>query len=310
MQLSKTFTIRKPKLYQSQCTFKTIKHYFPGIYNQQVCQTVSNDIKLFKNSGRTQEFTRHLIPKDILKKYGINGRANEKEDTTIKSMNCLLACRDTTFDVNVLKTKRFEKSCIMNLESFETNGSIHCLRKQSTNITKTLLQYSLRLSYLHPESYTIIEEKGLYNFSEMLVDIGRFLGLMVGASCLSILELVICIALMVLKRFFKYNIQDALREIPEFHLISLCGNFEETQCFRRVLTEYPETLRKLCVSTKLPQQEIRRNFGILRSERYLMNRRDRENLKRFPLRANSSIFSKKATKAIAYFNRKKINSEK
>ena len=86
MQLSKTFTIRKPKLYQSQCTFKTIKHYFPGIYNQQVCQTVGNDIKLFKNSGRTQEFTRHLIPKDILKKYGINGRANEKEDTTIKSI--------------------------------------------------------------------------------------------------------------------------------------------------------------------------------------------------------------------------------
>ena len=203
MQLSKTFTIRKPKLYQSQCTFKTIKHHFPGIYNQQVCQTVSNDIKLFKNSGRTQEFTRHLILKDILKKYGINGRANEKEDTTIKSMNCLLACRDTTFNVNVLKTIRFQESCIMNLESFETNGSIHCLRKQSTNITKTLLQYSLRLSYLHPESCAIIEEKGLYNFSEMLADIGGFLGLMVGASCLSILELVICIALIVLKRFFK-----------------------------------------------------------------------------------------------------------
>ena len=98
--------------------------------------------------------------------------------------------------------------------------------------------------------------------------------------------------------------------MPEFYLISLCGNFEETQCFRRVLTEYPKTLRKLCVSTKLSHQEIRINFGILRCERYLMNCRDLENLKRFPLRANSSILSKKATKAIAYFNSKKINSEK
>lgn len=62
---------------------------------------------------------------------------------------------------------------------------------------------TLYVSYLHPESCAIIEEKGLYNFSEMLADIGGFLGLTVGASCLSILELVICIALMVLKRFFK-----------------------------------------------------------------------------------------------------------
>ena len=75
-------------------------------------------------------------------------------------MNCPLACRDTTFDVSVLETKRFDESCIMNLECFVKNGKIHCLRKKSTNITNTLLQYSLRLSYLHPESYTIIEEKG------------------------------------------------------------------------------------------------------------------------------------------------------
>ena len=138
-----------------------------------------------------------------MRKYDIGGRANEKEDIAIKSMNCLLACRDTTFDVNVLETKRFDKSCIMNLESFKTNGTIHCWRKQSTNITNTLLQYSLRLSYLHPESYAVTEEKGLYNFRELLADVGGLLGLMLGASCFSILELVICIALMVLKRFFK-----------------------------------------------------------------------------------------------------------
>ena len=182
MRLSKTVTIRKPKPYQSKDTFKTMQYYFPGICNQHVYQTVSNDIKLFISSWRTQEFTRHVNPKDILKKYGIDGRANEKEDTTIKSMNCLLACRDTTFDVNVLETKRFEEPCIMNLEFFKTNGSTHCLRKLSTNINKKLLQYSLRLSCLHPESYKIIEEKGLYNFSEIIADVGGFLELMVGAS--------------------------------------------------------------------------------------------------------------------------------
>ena len=33
-----------------------------------------------------------------------------------------------------------------------------------------------------------------------------------------------------------------------------------------VLGDSPETMRKLCISTKFPHQEIRWNFGILRSE--------------------------------------------
>ena len=46
----------------------------------------------------------------------------------------------------------------------------------------------------------------------------------------------------------------------------------ETQSFGRVSGDSPETLRKMCVSTKLPHQGISLNDGILRSvgiERYL-----------------------------------------
>ena len=32
--------------------------------------------------------------------------------------------------------------------------------------------------------------------------------------------------------------------------------------------ELPETMRKLCLSTKFPHQEIRWNYGILRSDSY------------------------------------------
>ena len=57
----------------------------------------------------------------------------------------------------------------------------------------------------------------------------------------------------------------ALRKIPYFHLISWCGNFMERHSFRIVSGDSPETMRKLCLSTKFPHQEIRWNYGILRS---------------------------------------------
>ena len=59
-----------------------------------------------------------------------------------------------------------------------------------------------------------------------------------------------------------------LRKIPKFYLISWCGNFVERYNFSRILGDSPETLSKLCLSTKFPHQVIRWNFGILRSTRF------------------------------------------
>ena len=59
-----------------------------------------------------------------------------------------------------------------------------------------------------------------------------------------------------------------LCKIQKFHVIFWCGNFEERHSFRRVLGASPETLRKLCLSSKFWHLEIRWNFGILRSVRY------------------------------------------
>ena len=44
----------------------------------------------------------------------------------------------------------------------------------------------------------------------------------------------------------------------------------ERHSFRIVSGESSETFRKLFLSTKFPQQEIRRNYGILRSARILL----------------------------------------
>ena len=48
-----------------------------------------------------------------------------------------------------------------------------------------------------------------------------------------------------------------LRKILNFQLIFWCGNFAERYSFCRLPDNLPETLRKLCLSTKLPHQKIR-----------------------------------------------------
>ena len=54
-------------------------------------------------------------------------------------------------------------------------------------------------------------------------------------------------------------------KIPQFHLISWCENFVKRQIFLIVLADSPETMRKMYLSTKFPQQEIRWNYGVLHS---------------------------------------------
>lgn len=47
-----------------------------------------------------------------------------------------------------------------------------------------------------------------------------------------------------------------LRKIPEFYLISCCGYLAERHSVRIVSGNLPESLRKLCLSTKFKHREI------------------------------------------------------
>ena len=201
VRLSKTVTIRKPKPYKSQCTFKTKQHYFSGLYNQQVCKTVNYDFELYEKKGTTLEFTRHLFPRNAFNRSRLDETHRERKGTKITSMNCPLACKETSFEISILETKSTKKTCIADVERIDA-GSIKCYPNRSTKQTITLLYSSFSLSYLHSESYTTIEEKELYQLSQLFADVGGFLGLMVGASCLSLLEIFICTLIVVLKRFF------------------------------------------------------------------------------------------------------------
>ena len=56
--------------------------------------------------------------------------------------------------------------------------------------------------------------------------------------------------------------QPSLQKIPQFHLIFYCGNFVGKHSFCIDSGDSPETMRKLCLSTKFTQQKVTRNYVI------------------------------------------------
>ena len=69
----------------------------------------------------------------------------------------------------------------------------------------------------------------------------------------------------VMQELIWWESKFSLRKIPSFHLNSWCGNFAERPSFHIGLGNSPETMQKLCSSTKRAHQEIRWNGGIFRS---------------------------------------------
>ena len=55
---------------------------------------------------------------------------------------------------------------------------------------------------------------------------------------------------------WKQTSVETLQKIPQFHLISWCGNFVERYSFGIVLGESPKTMRKLCLSTKFLHKKL------------------------------------------------------
>ena len=85
--LSKTVTMRKPKPFPSNYTYKTKEHKFPGLYSQVVCHYFTPEISMYKRNITTKSFGRYYIPNDIMNK------------PSIKQNSCPLTCEKTTFDI-------------------------------------------------------------------------------------------------------------------------------------------------------------------------------------------------------------------
>ena len=217
LKLSKTVTYRKEKPFSSNCSNRTNINTFPGIYNRETCFFLNNEINVFKKYGITRDFTRHFIPNNIRNKYkknwqhDVNGFQNAFRELftniDLENSNCPLSCHKVTYVFSVISkpTKRARQPIEIPLEEIDTDEAAgkQCFNVVIGNKSARFFIYELHLHYQNPNIFTKIEEKELYPREELLGEVGGFMGLMIGASCISLLELMVYVMLAALKKCSK-----------------------------------------------------------------------------------------------------------
>ena len=216
LKLSKTVTYRKEKPFPSNCSNRTNINAFPGIYNQETCFLLNSDINVLRKYGITRDISRLFIPNNIRSKYkknwqhDVNGFQNAFraffKNIDLENLNCPLPCHEVTYGFSVIpKPTDWLQPDEYPLEESDIDGAAakQCFNVEIGNKPTRFFMYELHLQYQNPNIFTKIEEKELYPRNEMLGDVGGFLGLMIGASCISLLELIAFVMLAALKKCCK-----------------------------------------------------------------------------------------------------------
>ena len=217
LELSKTVTYRKEKPFPSKCSNRSNIDIFPGVYNRETCLLINNDLNVFKKYGITRDITRRFLPNNIRRKYSKNwqhdlyGFRNAFRkffaNVNLGNPNCPLPCHEVTYGFSVIT-----KPTTMHLQPYEYHpervdiddaAGKQCFNIKTSNESKRFFNYELHLHFRNPHTFTKIEEKELYPRDQMLGEVGGFLGLMIGASCISLIELIAFLSLAALKRYRK-----------------------------------------------------------------------------------------------------------
>lgn len=138
---------------------------------------------MLKSCGDTLDHAKQFIPKDILSKYG---RKNESVKETLDCMK-KYAARKVVSDRTLCPIPCDETE-------LETTYTFHTLAEIDRKI------YRIGIQLQSGDSYKVIEEKQLFTWDQIAGQVGGFLGLVVGASFISIIEIIAYLALCLIQK--------------------------------------------------------------------------------------------------------------
>ena len=182
IKLDKTEIKRLPHPFPSNCSNSKGEDIFPGRYTRRSCIESHNYIEMYKKCGDTLDYVRQFIPPDIKRKYKGNRTIKEAEmciwrfgkGETQKTKNCAFPCTDLDLGV---------------MPSFNE-------RKKSRMTAK----YRISLQYQRVDAYKVMEEKELYPWDQMACEIGGLIGLVIGASIISLVEIIAYFFLVIINK--------------------------------------------------------------------------------------------------------------
>lgn len=179
LQIKQTVLKRLPKPFPSNCMFSKPGVIFPGKYTRRTCIESLNYISMLKHCGDALDYPKKFIPDEILKEY----RRNVTIDDAWKCM--LMYSSKEVSDVSTCPVPCVE------LE-LQVTSSHHMLDGKNDGPKDV---YRIDIQYINVDSYRIVEEKQLYTWDQIAGEVGGFLGLVIGASFISVIEIILYLVL-------------------------------------------------------------------------------------------------------------------
>lgn len=187
IKIDKTFIKRLPAPFPSNCTNDDHGNLFPGKYTRFSCIESHNYVDMYKTCGDVFDYHKPFIPPDIVKKYKQN-KSNV--------IGCMIEYKQK--EARNLKQCRFPCE-ILDLNYYSTFQTRHEKRKNNTHI----FRYEVGIQLKTANEYRVMEEKQLYTLSQMACEIGGFVGLIMGMSVISLIEVVVIIILTIAKKILS-----------------------------------------------------------------------------------------------------------
>ena len=179
LQIKQTVLKRLPNPFPSNCTYSMSQVIFPGKYTRRTCIESLNYIEMLKHCGDTLDYPKKFIPNDLVIKY-------ERNNSIAKTWGCMIMFSK----LEVTGVSECPVPCV-ELE-LSVMSSYHELDRNKDD-NKTV--YRIDIQYMNVDSYRIIEEKQLYSWDQIAGEVGGFIGLVIGASFISIIEIILYLIL-------------------------------------------------------------------------------------------------------------------
>lgn len=180
LKIRKTEIKRLPYPFPSNCTNEHPYDIFPGKYSRSSCMDSINYMDQLKECGDTFDYIKRYIPKHILRLYKRN-----------VSMAAAWECMRNFAKRNDNSTDRCPVPC-HEIELY-TLSTFHESSEDET-------RYQVEIQHDKFDSYKVIQEKQLYTWDQIAGEVGGFLGLIIGVSFVSVVELLAYFSLLVLEK--------------------------------------------------------------------------------------------------------------
>lgn len=185
LSIMKTLIKRQPAPYPSQCIKDGGFDILPGVYARRTCIESYKLMNTFKECGDITDYMRshvlQYLSDEEIKRYAKTKSYDEMkrciQDRTRRQKFNTELCPFPCKELDLATVTTFRELDKDDQHEKEDNSSLF---------------FHLEIQLQNVDAYKIMEENPLYPWKQMACEIGGFLGLVMGASMLSLIEIIAC----------------------------------------------------------------------------------------------------------------------